>query len=173
MSDELFKDSSTAIKENSIYLFSGIEGDAALQIATYLDSTKPEIEKTMYINSTGGDIYDMLAIMNAMKGHNIHGIVTGCAASAAALILLCCPKRSAHRYSFLMMHDSLVSTDQVKKTDLENYTQIQNIIFKDMMRDLLQKTKITEKTYNEKTKNDWFITPKQALTLGIIHKIIK
>lgn len=80
----------------------------------YLNSSDPNGDISIYINSPGGSVYDGLAIYDTMQyvGNNINTICTGMAASMAS-ILLCAGTnghRSALKHSRIMIHQPMGGT---------------------------------------------------------------
>ncbi|MFC9769759.1 head maturation protease, ClpP-related, partial [Rhodococcus jostii] len=65
-------------------------------------------EIVVRINSPGGDVYDGIAILNALRGHKatITTVVDGLAASAASFIAMAGDQIVMRRNSELMIHDS-------------------------------------------------------------------
>lgn len=64
---------------------------------------------TLRVNSPGGDVYDALAIMNALKRHDAHVTVTvdGIAASAASFLIQAADDIQMGKGAELMIHDAL------------------------------------------------------------------
>jgi hypothetical protein len=67
--------------------------------------TAPNIE--LHINSPGGDVYEGIAIYNALRDHpsNIVAVVDGIAASAASFIAVAADKVVMNRNAEVMIHD--------------------------------------------------------------------
>lgn len=70
------------------------------------DVTTPGIR--LRINSPGGDVFDGIAIYNALRTHpsSVTSIVDGVAASAASFIAMAGDEVHMHRNSQLMIHDA-------------------------------------------------------------------
>lgn len=69
--------------------------------------TAPAIE--LRINSPGGEVFDGIAIMNALRAHpaTVTGYVDGMALSAASFILQACDRRVMRRQAQMMIHDAM------------------------------------------------------------------
>lgn len=83
----------------------GMWGISAKDFVTALDTiTTPNI--IVRINSPGGDVFDGLAIYNALKAHkaSITCVVDGLAASAASFIALAGDTVSIHESAMMMIH---------------------------------------------------------------------
>ncbi len=126
------------------------------------------------LNSPGGDLYEMFAIIDYMSTLNVkvNIICRGQAMSAAAMILACATgQRIASKHSTIMFHEA--SAFQVgKHSDIQAAAKYQDILENNCNILLGEKTKKDSKWWAEKTKTDMFLTPADALELGIIDKII-
>lgn len=71
-----------------------------------LDDDTPEIR--VHINSPGGEVYEGIAILNALRNHNarVVAVVDGIAASAASFIACGADELVMARNSELMIHDA-------------------------------------------------------------------
>lgn len=90
-----------------IYNEIGIGGITASQFKADLDNlTADNIE--LRLNSIGGDVYDGIAIHNAIRDHpaEVHIIVDGVAASIASVIAMAGDKVTMARGSQMMIHDA-------------------------------------------------------------------
>jgi ATP-dependent Clp protease protease subunit len=129
----------------------------------------------LFINSKGGSVYDGLSLINIIENSktSIHTYVYGQAASMGLLIAVSGHKRFAGRLSTFMYH-SVSNTIGGKLEHLRNrldeVQRLQNIY--DQY--LLSKTKceIEHLRSVQQNKRDWFISPEEALSLGIVDDII-
>jgi len=82
--------------------FFGIEAEQLVQEIDQLDAS----EITLRINSPGGDVFDGVAIYNALKRHpaTVHAKVDGLAASMASLIALAGDDVEIAEGAFFMIH---------------------------------------------------------------------
>lgn len=96
--------------EAEIYLYDPIGGWFGVLASEFVNELK-EIEAdriTVHINSPGGDAFDGIAIMNALRHHRAHVtcVVDGLAASAASIIAVGgSDELVMSRYSELMIHE--------------------------------------------------------------------
>jgi ATP-dependent protease ClpP protease subunit len=69
-------------------------------------------EFELHINSPGGDLFDGIAIYNAVKQHKakVKGFVDALAASAASFIFMAADERIVTRNATLMIHDGIALT---------------------------------------------------------------
>jgi ATP-dependent Clp endopeptidase proteolytic subunit ClpP len=84
--------------------FFGVSADDFVQ--SLRDVTTPAIR--LRINSPGGDVFDGIAIYNAIRTHpaSVTSVVDGLAASAASFIAVAGDEVQMHRNSQLMIHDA-------------------------------------------------------------------
>tara|TARA_Y100000592_G_C5475209_1_gene321874 strand:- start:184 stop:843 length:660 start_codon:yes stop_codon:yes gene_type:complete len=132
------------------------------------------------LNSAGGDLYEMFAIIDYMSSLSwangetipVNIVCRGQAMSAAAMILACgTGQRIASKHSTIMFHEA--SAFQVgKHSDIQAAAKYQDILENNCNILLGEKTKKDAAWWAEKTKTDMFLTPADALELGIIDKII-
>lgn len=75
-------------------------------IAALAEVSAPEI--TVRLNSPGGDVFDGVAIYNALRGHpaRVTAVVDSLAASAASFIAMAADEITMNRASQLMIHDA-------------------------------------------------------------------
>jgi len=126
------------------------------------------------INSPGGDIYDMLGIIDYIEtlSIKINTICRGKALSAAAIILTCgTGARMMSKRSSVMFHQSS-SFLSGKMSDisacLDNIKFLETTIYK-----LLEsRTKKDAAWWKDKMKTDTYLTPEQLVEYGVIDQII-
>ncbi len=140
----------------------------------YLESQNPEEPITMYINSPGGNITDGLAIYDIMNKINcsVNTVCTGMAASMAAF-LLCAGTgtRYAMPNSTIMIHQPLGGV-QGQATDI---AIVANRILNLKTKLYTIFSKKTGSTYDQIAKaceRDNYLSPEEALSMGLIDKII-
>ena len=82
-------------------------GVSAKEFAAALDGVKASSIR-LHINSPGGEVYDAIAITNALRRHpaNVHAVVDGIAASAASFIAASADRLTMAPNSELMIHDA-------------------------------------------------------------------
>lgn len=138
----------------------------------YLDSISHE-DIYIYINSPGGSITSGMAIydtMNYIKSNTIT-ICIGLAASMASIILSSGTKRYILPNGEVMIHQPLGGT-QGQATDIK--IQADRILkLKDKLNRILSKnTNKPLKKIEQDTERDYFMDAKEALTYGLVDKII-
>jgi ATP-dependent Clp endopeptidase proteolytic subunit ClpP len=84
-------------------------GISAKEIATALDELPDTVQEIrLHINSPGGEVFEGIAIMNALRAHpaRVVAIVDGIAASIASVIAVGADELVMARNSELMIHDA-------------------------------------------------------------------
>ena len=168
----------TKLLANRIIFLSGeINSDLANLVVSellYLDSLSHD-DIFIYINSPGGEVTSGLAIydtMNYVKS-NVATVATGLCASMAAIILAAGEKgkRMALPNSEVMIHQVLGGT-QGQATDIK--IQAERILkMKSKLNGLLSKlTGKNIKKIDNDTERDHYLDAKEALSYGIIDKIL-
>ena len=170
---------SRLLKERIIFLTGGIDDNVASLICAqllFLESENPKKEISFYINSPGGIVWSGLAVYDTMQyiSSKIMTICIGQAASAGSLLLAAGEKdmRFSLPNSRIMIHQPSGGY-QGQVTDLEIQT---NEIIKTKKRLNQIYAKHTGKNIKEVElimERDKYFSPKEALSFGLIDKIIK
>ncbi len=166
------------ILEDRIIFISGEINDELANIVVaellYLDSINHE-DISIYINSNGGSITSGMAIydtMNYIKS-DVNTICIGMAASMAAFLLSSGKKgkRYALENSEVMIHQPLGGAEGQAteiKIAAERILRIKNRMNKILSKNTNKKIEDIEKD----TERDYFMTSDEALSYGIIDKIL-
>ena len=142
------------------------------------NSTKLEAPKQkpikLYINSYGGSVYDAWSLISTILESKVpvHTICTGYAMSAAFVIFLAGDKRSISKNAILMFHQ-ISSGNWGKYKDLMEDIEHLAYLQKQMEDFVVSRTKISRSTLKKvrESKHDWFITPEEAIKLGVADEI--
>lgn len=142
----------------------------------YLDSTDPDKDISIYINSPGGSVTAGLGIYDTMQFINsdVATICTGMAASMAAVLLVAGQegKRSALTHSRVMIHQPMGGV-QGQASDIEITAREIQKYKKELY------TIIAEHSHNDYDKvwadsdRDYWMSSQEALDYGMIDKILK
>jgi ATP-dependent Clp protease protease subunit len=129
---------------------------------------------TLVINSSGGNVYSAIAIIDYMRKLNIkvNTVCRGRAMSAAALILTCgTGVRAASENSTIMFHE--VSSDFFgKSSDVKQSVKHLQTLEESVFRLLESTTSKSKDWWKENCIKDTYYTPNDAVQLGIIDKIL-
>jgi len=182
----LYKESGYDPTSRSIFIWGEIDEEASHHFITSVVSIlriNPSQESIkLYINSPGGDIYDMFSIIDYMNYINsklnvkVDVIATGRLMSAAAFITIVA---TGKRYMFpnctMLLHEiqsfSPYDNTTNKKEDLQHTVDLENKII-DMISNKTKKKK-PDFWKKEIERKDRIYYPKEALGLGLIDGILE
>ena len=144
----------------------------------FLEQSDPEAPIHFYINSPGGSIYAGLGIYDIMQhiACPVHTYCVGLAASMGSLLLAA--GSAGHRHSMphsrIMIHQPLggargqASDVEIMAKEIQTLkTQLNGIYIKHSSQSL------TMDQIEEKTDRDNFLSPAQAIELGLIDQVIE
>ena len=160
-----------------IMLGSGIDDDVSQGVCAQLlfldaqDSKKPIY---LYINSPGGNVTDGLAIYDTMEFIEapVTTVCMGQAASMGAFLLAAGKRRYSLPHGQILIHQPS-SGVAGQCTDIQIHAK-QAQYYKDLLNGILSKrSKKSVKEMADLTERDTYLTPKQALELGLIDGILK
>ena len=169
---------SRLLRERIIFLGTQIDDMVANLVVAQLlllDSENPEKDIMLYINSPGGSVTAGFAIYDTMQHirADVSTICLGQAASMGAFLLSSGTKgkRMALPHSRVLIHQPLGGA-QGQATDVE--IQAQEILrIKKSLNEILASNTGQDITKIEKdTDRDYIMTPEEALTYGMIDKVI-
>ena len=169
---------SRLLRERIIFLGTPIDDMVANLVVAQmllLDSENPEKDIMLYINSPGGSVTAGFAIYDTMQHirSDVSTICLGQAASMGAFLLSSGTKgkRLALPHSRVLIHQPLGGA-QGQATDIE--IQAQEILrIKKSLNEILASNTGQDITKIEKdTDRDYIMTPEEALTYGMIDKVI-
>lgn len=169
------------LEKRRIFLSDAVDQDTAKEIIRklwYLDWQNPGKPILFVINSPGGAVDSGFAIWDQIKllKSPVYTLVTGLAASMGSLLSLAAPKgkRFATAFSRIMIHQPLIGgVIKGQATDLD-------IQAKEMLktREVIvgiysDATGKDKKAIAQAIDRDNWMTPEEALSFGLIDKIIK
>ena len=170
------------VESSSVFLFGEIMDGTLYDIMTRIrgiihmrDEEYKNSPINMIINSGGGSVYEALGIIDYIQSLDVkvNTIVRGCAMSAAALILCAgTGVRAASKNSTIMFHE-MSSDIYGKSSDMKANVQHMEKL-EDILLDIMYtNSKKDVEWWKTTTIKDFYITPKEALELGVIDTIIK
>ena len=170
---------SRLLKDRIVLLFNEINDDLACTIIAqllYLESIEPDKDICIYINSCGGSVAAGLGIYDTIKKLkcDVSTVCVGMAASMGAVLLSAGTKgkRYASANSQIMIHQPLGgASGQASDIAIETTHMLK---VKERLNKILAKaTGKSEKEIEVDTdRNNWMF-PEEALSYGIIDKIIE
>jgi ATP-dependent Clp protease protease subunit len=138
------------------------------------DESKKNEPINLLINSDGGSVYEALGIIDFINNLDIkvNTIVRGRAMSAAALILCAgTGTRAASKYSTIMFHE--ISSDIYgKSSDMKANVQHMEKLENMLLEIISTNSKQNVDFWKSNTIKDFYITPQEAIDLGVIDTII-
>ena len=170
------------IQSSSVLLFGEIMDGTLYDLITRIrailhmrDETRKNDPINLVINSTGGSVYEALGIIDYIQSLHVkvNTIVRGCAMSAAALILCAGTGiRAASKNSTIMFHEmssDIYGKSSDMKANVQHMEKLENILL-DIM---YTNSKKDVDWWKTTTIKDFYITPIEALDLGVIDTIIQ
>lgn len=169
---------SRLLKDRIILLNDAIDTQLATSVVAQLlvlESENSEAPITIYINSPGGSITDGLAIYDVMNKIKcpVITVCVGMAASMAAFLLSCGSrgKRYCLPNSTVMIHQPIGGVQGQAAEIKIVATRILNLY--DKLAEIMSKNSFIDKeTMKEALDRDNYLTPEEALKMGLIDKII-
>lgn len=174
--DNIFHNN-TNFRDRIIYL-NGDIGDASLELfQKALDELEryPEKSIRIEISSYGGNVYDMLGIVDRIQSSPCHIITRGFGKimSAATFILAAGDERIMGTNSWFMMHqlsDWIIGTLNELKVEIKHSEDLQQSMNK--LYERLSKNKTKSKTFERLQQKDCYMRAEEVLKLGLIDKIL-
>lgn len=140
------------------------------------DSTAPV---TLILNSFGGAVTEGFFFAQYLTQYKkkLNIIVTGCAASMAAVILAAGGKNSnITRYcypsTYALIHDGYVAIGASESKTASDIMSFNDSVDEDIRDFIVSNTNITKDVYDSHTRHQWFIKAPEMKNLGLIDKII-
>lgn len=171
---------SRLLKERIIFLNDEVNAATANIIIAqllHLAYEDPKKDIFFYINSPGGSVYDMLAIYDTMNyiKPDVHTIVTGLAASAAAVLLASGQKgkRFALPHSKIMIHQPRGGGSNGTITDQEINLKEAVRVKKAMEEIMVKNTGQKLDKIHVDMERDFYMTAEEAKAYGLVDDVIE
>jgi ATP-dependent Clp protease protease subunit len=142
----------------------------------FLEAEDADKDIFLYINSPGGSVYDGLGIFDTMQHikPDVQTVCLGLAASMGAFLLTAGAKgkRSSLTHSRIMIHQPLGGA-RGQASDIR--IQADEILYlkKKLNQELSDRTGQPLSRVEEDTDRDFFMSPAEAVTYGLIDKVIE
>ena len=126
------------------------------------------------IDTIGGSLTASLGIYNVLKLSKtpIIGINLSCAFSGGFIIYLGCHERLTCELAQFLIHQGETTNLSGSPTQLKGFMDYYEGLEKTVKEIVLKETNISEELYNLKYQQEWYIFTKEAIKLGIAHKIV-
>ncbi|MFW6730534.1 MAG: ATP-dependent Clp endopeptidase proteolytic subunit ClpP [Synechococcus sp.] len=169
---------SRLLRERIIFLGEPVTAESANRIVAqllFLEAEDPDKDIFLYINSPGGSVYDGLGIFDTMQHvkPDVQTVCVGLAASMGAFLLAAgAPgKRSSLQHSRIMIHQPLGGA-RGQASDIR--IQADEILFlkKRLNEELAERSGQPLERVETDTDRDFFMSPHEAVTYGLIDKVI-
>ena len=128
---------------------------------------------TVRINSPGGDVFDGVAIFNALKDHDarVTTKIEGLAASMASVVALAGDEVQAHKNAMYMIHDPWVLAAG-NQYDLREIADILQKIGGNMLDIYYDKSSIGKRELKAMMKEETWFTAQEAKERGLIDTVL-
>ena len=169
---------SRLLRERIVFLGEPVTSDVANRVVAqllFLEAEDPEKDIFLYVNSPGGSVYDGLGIYDTMRHvqPDVQTVCLGLAASMGAFLLAAGTrgKRSSLAHSRIMIHQPLGGA-QGQATDIR--IQADEILkLKALLnQQLADATGQPLSRIEEDTDRDFFMSPTEAVTYGLIDQVL-
>ena len=141
------------------------------------DKGKPKEERVpikLFFFSPGGSLDICNMLIDAIKASETKVIacnLNSCMSAAAFIFLACHERLTTPRSQFLLHSGSAEgisgTAEQIQSYNAQYKKQIKQ------MKDYLVECGLPKKTVDSKMRGEWFLDAKEAVELGVAHKIIK
>lgn len=157
----------------------GAEAAATIQFWNYVDDCDniPADERRpiiIYINSNGGDLDETFCIIDAIQ-MSVTPVITvnvACAYSGGAMIAVSGHQRFCYKHATYLFHEGSVANVSGDAHKFRNFGEFYKKRVEQIKELILDTTDILEEEYEEKRKDDWWFTAKEALGYGMVDQII-
>jgi ATP-dependent protease ClpP protease subunit len=166
------KDNGDDNAEIVIYDVIGWPYNDAFDLVRALGSIKAK-NITVRINSPGGDVFDGVAIFNALKDHDarVTTKIEGLAASMASVVALAGDEVQAHKNAMYMIHDPWVLAAG-NQYDLREIADILQKIGGNMLDIYYDKSNIGKRELKAMRKEETWFTAQEAKDRGLIDTVV-
>ncbi len=129
---------------------------------------------TVRINSPGGDVFDAMAIFNALQSHKSKVVtrIESLAASAASVIALAGKEVQAYKNAMVMIHEPWIYTAG-NQYDLREMADILEKISGNMIDIYSGNSSVGKKEAKQMMKDETWLTAKEAKEKGFIDTILE
>ena len=134
---------------------------------------------TLILNSIGGSVTNGFFLAHYLKNYSkkLNIIITGYAASMAAVILCGCNKnpnikRYCYPNTYALIHDGYITLESSETKSAEDFMEFNKQVYKDIRDFMIKNTNITPEQLDSKARHQWFLSAKDMKELGLVDEII-
>lgn len=160
-------------RSRSILLWGEINSDSARGVIEQMLSMEGTKPVNLLINSTGGNIYDAISIIETFKlvPFKVNSIVLGNAFSSAFVVLACSTgKRLAGANTRLMFHPIAADIGYTNHVDAKIIAREFEVTWSNIGRLLNDATK-SDFNMDRFNSSDIYLSPTECLNLGVLDRI--
>lgn len=165
----------TSEDEAEVFIYDAIGGWWGVEASQFVKdlSTITASKINLRVNSPGGDVYDALAIMNALKRHTATVAVTvdGLAASAASFIIQAADEISMGKGAEIMIHDALTLAIG-NPTDFREAADFLDRISNTIASVYADRAGGTQEQWRERMTAETWYTAEEAVAAGLADSVI-
>lgn len=164
---------SNKAKEVDIYIYDEI-GSYDITAKTFIEEIKDTKGKTLniHINSLGGEVFDGMAIANAIKQHNglTRSYIEGIAASISTVIALAADEVYMSENSMFMIHNAWGGS-MGDAGELRKQADLLDKISNEIAKIYISKSTLSAEVVNEMMKDETWLDAEEAKEMGFIDYI--
>lgn len=155
------------IVEDIIRFWNKVDDDAGIPV----EERQPI---KIYINSEGGSLLATFTIMDAIRLSKtpVYTINVGIAYSGGFFTFICGHKRFTYPHSSFLFHEGNMTLGNMDANKFRNAADFYDKQLDLIEKVVLEKTKISQESYDKHRKDDWWILANEALELGICDEIV-
>lgn len=169
-----------AFESRSVFLTGPVEAELALRVnreLLALEKANPNAPVIMWINSPGGEVYSGFSIYDTIQfiRPKVITIISGMAASMGSVISLAAEKENRFMFprSKILLHQPLIGgTITGPASDIAIHAKdIVDLKYK-MHALYAERTGVPKERYEEMMERDRWVSPEEAISLGLVSKVI-
>ena len=168
------KEEKPAPESQDLFIFDmiGQGGVTAQSVVADLTKAGSNTPINLRVNSAGGDVFEGIAIYNALKKHNapVSVEIEGLAASMASVIMLAGDTISASENSLIMIHNPSIGI-QGESKDLTKKAELLDKIKTQMVSIYTSKSKLSDKDVIKMMDSESWLTAEEAKEKGFIDNV--
>lgn len=154
-----------------LFLFGEITCEKIEDLMKEIIKTKGQIE--LYISSLGGDASTSFGLAIYLKNRgNVRTVAYGECSSAGAIILMGGDERVIYISSEIMFHKIRWELEEGNAEDLKKKIKRLELFSKNYVLFLEERTGKSLRFLKNKLKEDWVLSPQEALKEGLVDRII-